>query len=251
MQEEELGMAQMAQDMAQAAQDADILAQEAATAQGWAALDEAGGVDVLQTVFDITSASQADYADAWYDLTARIEELGLRGGPTSENIGFAISQLIGDPALDQKKREYWQIVADELDTSIDSVGVGGGGADAAIADQVAEIVYGTGADNLSESEEMLKELLEAEAAIDPTKFQEPGDFNVPGAPDPLGLIDALGNPFGSDRVMVRGKGYPPEAYRALILTDPNVEENDIRDYIERVLASGKVWDEPTNSWKQR
>ena len=52
-----------------------------------------------------------------------------------------------------------------------------------------------------------------------------------------------------DSVMVRGKGYPPEAYRALILTDPNVEENDIRDYIERVLASGKVWDEPTNSWK--
>ena len=28
----------------------------------------------------------------------------------------------------------------------------------------------------------------------------------------------------------------------------NVEENDIRDYIERVLGSGKVWNEPTKSW---
>ena len=225
---------------------------EAATAaaQGWAALDPEADIPVVETVFMATRGNP----DAWTDVVTRIDDLQL-GGLSERNFRLAIQDILLDEGIAEDTSLFWEGVLGQIS------GLGGGMGDpvmggdpataAAIADQVAEIVYGTGADNLSESEEMLKELLEAEAAIDPTRFQEPGDFNLPGAPDPLGIgggLPALGNLFDSDRVMVQGKSYPPEAYRALILGNTNVEENDIRDYIERVLGSGKVWNEPTKSW---
>ena len=279
MQEEELALAQ-------AAQDADILAQEAATAQGWAALDEAGGVDVLQTVFDITSASQADYADAWYDLTARIEDLNLPGGVTSDNIGRVIPQLIGDPALDQNKRDYWQDVATALDTSIDSVGVGGGGADTAIIAEILGINPNTGEKSRPQPEDAsgLEDLFEAgfrvqvnpttgkselvDTTIDPTKFQEAGDFSFPGAPDPNlpsleGIGEFLVEDIGLGKKQVRipetgNKTYPPEAWAnttAIKYTNPDATgPGSIKYYLSSMYNNGWRWDATRGSkgdWVKR
>jgi len=218
---------------------------EAATAaaQGWAALDPEADIPVVETVFMATRGNP----DAWTDVVTRIDDLQL-GGLSERNFRLAIQDILLDEGIAEDTSLFWEGVLGQIS------GLGGGmgdpvmGGDPATAAAVEEIIYSTGADDLSESELDAEALLDFLNTPDPTRFQEPGDFNIPGAPDPLGIVDALGNPFDSDRIMVQGKSYPPEAYRALILGNTNVEENDIRDYIERVLGSGKVWNEPTKSW---
>ena len=218
---------------------------EAATeaAQGWAALDPEADISVVETVFMATRGNP----EAWTDVVTRIDDLQL-GGLSERNFRLAIQDILLDEGIAEDTSLFWEGVLGQIS------GLGGGmgdpvmGGDPATAAAVEEIIYSTGADDLSESELDAEALLDFLNTPDPTRFQEPGDFNIPGAPDPLGIVDALGNPFDSDRIMVQGKSYPPEAYRALILGNTNVEENDIRDYIERVLGSGKVWNEPTKSW---